>query len=67
MLLVAHRKDVSTLDGLWEKAKDVVDDEKSALCARRTGLVGLHAVNGDPFTLLLVTRRGHWRDGAAGV
>jgi len=67
VLLVAHRENVSTLEGLWEEAENVVDDEEGALCTRWTGLVGLHAINRNPFALLLVTRRGYWWDGAAGV
>jgi len=67
VFLVRVGQDIGSLDGLREEAEDVVDDEQSALCAGRTSLVGLHAINGDPFSLLLVALGDHRRNGTAGV
>lgn len=67
MLLVAVRKDVGTLEGLREKAEDVVDDEEGGLCVLGTGGVGLHAIDGGPLALLLVALADDRRDGAASL
>ena len=67
LLFVTICQDVSTLKRLWEEAEDVVDDKDSRLCVARTGSICLHAINGDPLALLLVTLSHYWRDSAASM
>lgn len=67
VVLVRVREDVGTLDGLWEEAKNVINDQQCGFSILGSSGVGLHAVDGDPFALLFVALAHDWRDGAASL
>ena len=67
VLLVPRCDDVSALEGLWEVAKDIVDNEDTGLRLAVAGDVGLQAIDGGVRPLLLVVVASDRRHCATGV
>ena len=67
LFLIAMCQDIGALEGLWEEAEDVVNDEDRRFGIARASHVCLHTIDGHVFALGLVTL-GHDRwYGTAGV
>jgi hypothetical protein len=61
------REDVGTLECLREEPEDIIDNQQRGFGILRAGGIGLHAIDGDPFTLLFVALAHDWRDAAASL
>lgn len=65
VLLVRVCEDIGALQRLREETENVVNNQESGFGVLGAGGICLHAIDGDPLALLLVTLSDDGRDGAA--